>query len=55
MKSLNKAYKSSEIVKYYASNRNKWSDFYKSERKIISQLRIKKTRLFLILEAHVED
>ena len=47
MKSLNKAYKSSEIVKYYASNRNKWSDFYKSERKIISQLRIKKNSTIL--------
>ena len=32
MKSSNK-HKSSEIVKYYASNRNKWSDFYKSEEK----------------------
>ena len=46
MKSLNKAYKSSEIVKYYASNRNKWLIDFITERKIISQLRIKKTRLF---------
>lgn len=47
MKNFNKAYKSSEIVKYYASNRNKWSDFYKSERKVISQLRIKKNSTIL--------
>ena len=47
MKNFNKAYKSSEILKYYANNRNKWSDFYKSERKVISQLRIKKNSTIL--------
>lgn len=47
MKNFNRAYKSSEIAKYYASNRNKWSDFYKSERKVINQLRIKKSSTIL--------
>ena len=38
----NKVYKSLEIVKFYASNRNKWKDLYKSERKVINKLNIKK-------------
>tara|TARA_E500000178_G_scaffold267163_1_gene264580 strand:- start:900 stop:1622 length:723 start_codon:yes stop_codon:yes gene_type:complete len=38
----NTVYKSLEIVKYYASNRNKWKDLYKSERKVINKLNIKK-------------
>lgn len=42
MKNLNKNYKSSEIVKYYANNRNKWRELYKSERKVIKQLKIRK-------------
>ena len=33
MKNFNKIYKSYEIVKYYSKNRNKWSNFYKSEKK----------------------
>jgi SAM-dependent methyltransferase len=42
MRNLNKAYTSREILNYYSLNRNKWFDFYKSERKIISKLKIKK-------------
>ena len=40
MKNFNKIYKSYEIVKYYSKNRNKWSNFYKSEKKPIEQLNI---------------
>jgi precorrin-6B methylase 2 len=47
MKNYNTAYKSREIVNYYSFNRNKWLDFYKSERKIISQLNIKKNSSIL--------
>ena len=45
--SLNKKYKSSEIVKYYASNRNSWGNFYKSERKVIEKLNITKNSKIL--------
>ena len=47
MKNYNKVYKSSEIYKFYSTNRNKWSDFYKSERKIISLLKFKKNSSIL--------
>ena len=50
----NKVYKSLEIVKFYASNRNKWKDLYKSERKVINKLNIKKILLLLTSEVHVE-
>ena len=42
MREHNKAYRSSEIFNYYSSNRNKWFDFYKSERTIIEKLKNKK-------------
>ena len=42
MREHNKAYRSSEIFNYYSSNRNKWFDFYKSERTIIEKLKIRK-------------
>lgn len=47
MKNLNKIYKSYEIVKYYSKNRNKWQNFYKSEKKIIDQLNINKDSTIL--------
>ena len=47
MKNFNKIYKSYEIVKYYSKNRNKWSNFYKSEKKIIDQLNIHKDSTIL--------
>ena len=47
MANLNKIYNSSEIVRYYSSNRNKWKHFYKSERKIISKLNLNKSSTIL--------
>ena len=47
MKNFNKIYKSYEIVKYYSKNRNKWSNFYKSEKKVIDQLNIHKDSTIL--------
>ena len=43
MSNLNKIYNSSEIVRYYSLNRNKWKHLYKSERKIISKLNLNKS------------
>ena len=43
MTNLNKIYNSSEIVRYYSLNRNKWKHLYKSERKIISKLNLNKS------------
>ena len=47
MREHNKAYRSSEIFNYYSSNRNKWFDFYKSERTIIEKLKIRKNSKIL--------
>ena len=47
MTNKNKAYKSNEILKFYAVNRNKWKDFYKSEKEIINKLKIKKNSSIL--------
>lgn len=48
MSNLNKNYISNEIVNYYSSNRNKWGDFYKSEKEIIKKIKLKKN--FKILD-----
>ena len=31
-------YKTAEIIKYYASNRRTWDEFYRSEREIVSRV-----------------
>jgi hypothetical protein len=42
MSNLNKNYISNDIVNYYSSNRNKWGDFYKSEKEIIKKIKLEK-------------